>query len=24
LLPIPQQVIDSYLDAVIEQNPMWK
>jgi hypothetical protein len=24
LFPIPQQVIDSNLDAVIEQNPMWK
>lgn len=24
LLPIPQQVIDGNLDAVIEQNPMWK
>jgi hypothetical protein len=24
LLPIPQQIIDSNLDAVIEQNPMWK
>jgi hypothetical protein len=24
LLPIPQQVIDSNLDGVIEQNPMWK
>jgi hypothetical protein len=24
LFPIPQQFIDSNLDAVIEQNPMWK
>jgi hypothetical protein len=24
LLPIPQQTIDSNLDDVIEQNPMWK
>jgi hypothetical protein len=24
LFPIPQSVIDSNLDAVIEQNPMWK
>jgi hypothetical protein len=24
LFPIPQAVIDSNLDAVIEQNPMWK
>jgi hypothetical protein len=24
LLPIPQQIIDSNLDGVIEQNPMWK
>jgi hypothetical protein len=24
LLPIPQSVIDSNLDGVIEQNPMWK
>ena len=24
LLPIPQSVIDSNLDAVLEQNPGWK